>query len=57
MEENKYKKINTALLSICEDILSEDFTKEQIVDEIMTLYHELNMLEGYYDIWCWKMDC
>lgn len=49
MEEIKYKKIiakiNTALLSICEDILSEDYTKEQIVDEIMTLCHELNMVE------------
>ncbi len=50
MEENKYKKIQTALLSIGEDILSEDFTKEQIVDEIMTLYHELTMMEEYYDI-------
>ena len=45
MEENKYKKINTALLSICEDILSEDFTKEQIVDEIMTLCNILDMGE------------
>lgn len=49
MEEIKYKKIiakiNTALLSICEDILSEDFTKEQIVDEIMTLCNLLDIGE------------
>lgn len=38
-------KINLALLSICEDILSEDYTKEQIVDEIMTLYSILTTAE------------
>lgn len=40
-----YKQISIALLSICEDILSEDYTKEQIVDEIMTLYNALNTME------------
>ena len=39
------KQISIALLNICEDILSEDYTKEQIVDEIMTLYNALNTME------------
>lgn len=38
-------KINMTLVTLCEDILSEDLTKEEIVDEIMTLYHSLTTLE------------
>lgn len=38
-------QINSTLLSICEDILSEHYTKEQIVDEIMTLYNILTKVE------------
>ena len=49
MEEIKFKQtiieINMTLLTLCEDILSEDLTKEEIVDEIMTLYHSLTTLE------------
>ena len=61
MKEIKFKQtiieINMTLLTLCEDILSEDLTKEEIVDEIMTLYHSLTTLEWYYAIWDWKMDC
>ena len=49
MKEIKFKQtiieINMTLLTLCEDILSEDLTKEEIVDEIMTLYHSLTTLE------------